>query len=270
MLKARIVTGLVLAPLVLAGLVWLGTTGVAVLIGLVMAAGGFEWAGLCQLEGGPRVLYVLAVAALCALSLAIPLSFILFPALAWWLYATWDLVIHKDQRAGAWRHSSTRLAIGLIVLIPAWRACVALKASDPLHPQWLLLLVFLVWTADTAAYFAGRAFGRRRLAPQVSPGKTVEGVAGGVAAAALLGFGWVMIAGYGHDLAVKTAVFAMVVALFSVVGDLTESKAKRLAGVKDSGHWLPGHGGILDRIDALTAAAPVFVLGIRWLAGDRS
>ena len=270
MLKTRILTGLVLAPLVLAGLFWLNTAGVALLIGAVIAVGGFEWAGLCELQGSLRALYVLGVIALGALSLALPLSIVLFAALGWWLYAAWDLVAHKDQGAGLWRPAHARPLIGLIILIPAWRACVTLKAVDPLHPYWLLLLVLLVWTADSAAYFAGKAFGRHRLAPHVSPGKTVEGLAGGVIGAALLTFSWIMASGRGRALAWEMAGFAIVVALFSVVGDLTESKAKRLAGVKDSGHWLPGHGGILDRIDALTAAAPVFVLGIRWLAGDRS
>ncbi len=270
MLKARIITGLILASLVLAGLFWLNTAGVAALLAVVIAIGAFEWAGLCAVQGARRVLYVLFILGLCGLSVFLPVRAVLIPGVVWWVYAMWDLVVRADGRTGLWRHPGTELLIGVLVLVPAWRACVALKAWNPARPEWLFMLLFLVWAADTVAYFVGRAFGRRRLAPKVSPGKTIEGAAGGLAGAALLVFAWTMAAGYSGGMAVRTAAFAALVAAFSVAGDLVESKGKRLRGVKDSGRLLPGHGGMLDRIDALTAAAPVFVLGIRWLVGDRS
>jgi phosphatidate cytidylyltransferase len=144
----------------------------------------------------------------------------------------------------------------------AWIALVRLHAVPSGGPVLVLALLILVWLADSAAYFTGRAFGRHRLAPVVSPGKTVEGLAGAMAGAAafgaaLAGLGVVDSAGL-----MVTIALCVVVAVLSVAGDLFESFAKRSAGQKDSGHLLPGHGGVLDRIDSLIAAAPVFVLGL--------
>jgi phosphatidate cytidylyltransferase len=145
-------------------------------------------------------------------------------------------------------------------------AAVYLLAADDERPRVLLFLFVLVWVADSAAYFAGSILGRTRLAPHVSPGKTVEGVAGGVLGVVLLAWlcGTMLWKFEGMLLAMWMGL-AAVTALFSVVGDLTESKLKRIAGVKDSGRLLPGHGGVLDRIDALTSAVPVFTLGAIFL-----
>jgi phosphatidate cytidylyltransferase len=159
-----------------------------------------------------------------------------------------------------------RIVGGFLVLVPLWVAAVYLLAADDERPRVLLFLLVLVWVADSAAYFAGSIMGRTKLAPHVSPGKTVEGVAGGVLGVVLLAWlcGTILWKFEGMLLAMWTGL-AAVTALFSVVGDLTESKLKRIAGVKDSGRLLPGHGGVLDRIDALTSAAPVFALGAIFL-----
>lgn len=124
----------------------------------------------------------------------------------------------------------------------------------------LLLCLALVWAADSAAYLVGRRFGRRKLCPQVSPGKTVEGLLGGLVGAALVGLIAGLALGLGGLRLAALVGLATACAAVSVVGDLAESLFKRRAGVKDSGDLLPGHGGVLDRIDALIAAAPLFAL----------
>jgi phosphatidate cytidylyltransferase len=153
---------------------------------------------------------------------------------------------------------------GWLTLVPAWLAVVTLIAVDTRAPWLLLSLLLVIWSADIGAYFCGRAWGRHRLAPLLSPGKTLEGVGGGLGAALLTAFllGSLLWHFDRGALAFWLALCA-VAALFSVAGDLHESLQKRRAGVKDSGHLLPGHGGVFDRIDSLTAAAPVFLAG--WL-----
>ncbi len=176
------------------------------------------------------------------------------------------LLLAVPWLATRWKPASPLpLAIaGWIVLIGAWVAIVELQARSP----WLVLAAMaIVWIADTAAYFAGRAFGRRKLAPQVSPGKTWEGVYGGLAAVAIYALALVPLAADGGYAGAVTPVAVIVwvgcavaLAALSVVGDLCESLLKRQAGVKDSGRLLPGHGGILDRVDALLAAMPAAAL----------
>jgi phosphatidate cytidylyltransferase len=154
--------------------------------------------------------------------------------------------------------------MGFVVLVPPLVAIYTLHAVDPQRPWLLLFGMVLVWVADSAAYFAGHFFGRTKLAPAISPGKTVEGVIGGLVAVALLAWlGNTFVWRYVGEQFFWWLALAGVAAIFSVAGDLLESKFKRAAGVKDSGNLLPGHGGVLDRIDATTAALPVFALG--WL-----
>ncbi len=151
---------------------------------------------------------------------------------------------------------------GILALVPSWLALVRLLHAPPRGPQWVLFMLLLVWVADIGAYFFGRRFGRVRLAPEVSPGKTWEGVLGGAAGSALVaiaGSAWFRIPLFAFVPLCLAAVG------FSIVGDLTESLLKRFAGMKDSGTVLPGHGGVMDRIDSLTGAAPVLLLGLSFL-----
>jgi phosphatidate cytidylyltransferase len=151
---------------------------------------------------------------------------------------------------------------GFLTLVPPWVALVALTRSEPHGANWLLFVLALIWSADIGAYFVGRGFGRIKLAPTVSPGKTWEGVLGGLGFAALTG----AAGAYWSSLPYEAFVpLCIAVAAISVVGDLTVSMFKRATGLKDSGRLFPGHGGILDRIDSINAAAPIFVLGAGWL-----
>ncbi len=186
----------------------------------------------------------------------------LWASLAWWVVALF-MVLSFPRSAAFWRDSRVlRLAFGLLTIIPFFWGMVALRQyqyeSDHFAGSWWLLYVmFLVWGADSGAYMFGRLFGKHKLAPKVSPGKTWEGFAGGLLTSALIS----LLFGLWAPLDIQPGVLltcSIMAALASVLGDLTESMFKREAGIKDSGNLIPGHGGILDRIDSLTAAVPVF------------
>lgn len=265
MLKQRIVTAILLLALLLAAFFLLPTPGLAWVLGVFVAAGAWEWSGLCRWRGIARVGYVLALvvvgAALVAATLSDPRTAYAVYLLAtlWWIYALIDLL--RDG-AGIFRSTPGRVVSGALIIVPVWVAMTWLHATDPRRPLLALFVVMLVGIADTGAYAAGHAFGRVKLAPTISPGKTVEGVIGGAIAVLLAAYFCGTMIWQLQDARLGLWIaLALVTGLISVVGDLTESKMKRIAGVKDSGGLLPGHGGVLDRIDALTAAAPVYALG---------
>lgn len=254
MLRERVITALIMAALVIAAIFWLPPDVTAVVITLVVLAGAWEWSAFAGLQHPvARLVYVAAIGGCIAFVWSKGIDSpranqVLLGALIWWLLATvWVIAMPSRSSRG-----STVLA-GVLVLVPAWLALVHLHR---IAPYWLLFLLLLVVAADVGAYFVGRRFGRRKLAPQVSPGKTWEGVFGGVLAAGLMA----AIGAAVLPVAVMpfVAVCAVVV-LAAVIGDLTESLFKRHAGLKDSGTILPGHGGVLDRVDSVTAAAPVFL-----------
>ncbi len=271
MLKYRILTALILVPVFIGALFYLGPTGIAVLFGIVVAAGAWEWGGFAGLGFMARMSYLVpvlalgsaAIAALFGDTAAMPLTGMVAVGALFWLFALFAMA---TPGGGAhqflYRSVAGKLLAGLVALDLAWLSAAALHLLDPRRP-WLILFVFLlVWTADTFAYFAGHKFGRHKLAPSVSPGKTIEGVIGGLLGVlALSVIAGVFVWQWRGNQWVAWLLLAIVTALVSVVGDLVESQYKRIAGVKDSGSILPGHGGVLDRVDALIAALPVFLLG---------
>jgi phosphatidate cytidylyltransferase len=266
MLKERLLTAAVLLPLLLGlmfyapNLVWGAATGIAICVAAI------EWARLCRLGKAGRAGFTALVAASAAAWLAadavphwqepraaalqslLALAMVFWVAVApCWLYFGWRVT-----------NRTVLLAVGWMVLVPAWVSAVVLQQT----PALLLLALSMVWLADTAAYFAGRRFGRHKLAPRISPGKTVEGLIGAYA----LVFVYVLVVsltlrpGAPAEQRIALVIFAMVLTTLSVGGDLFESWMKRQAGAKDSGRLLPGHGGVLDRIDSLTAAMPFAAL----------
>jgi phosphatidate cytidylyltransferase len=276
-LRQRLLTALILIPLVVAGVLGLATGPLAGVFAAIILLAGWEWAALAGLSATPlRVAYLalLGLLLLAVAPLAIPASaalWLLGPVLGGWLLAAaWVLTYQRTagtrpSAPGPW---ALRL-IGVAVLVPPWLALVALHGSGAHGPWLVLFLLVLIWTADSGAYFAGRRWGRRKLATQVSPGKSLEGVAGALllgglfalAAGAGLGYAGPALAGF--------VLLGLVTVAVSVLGDLFESLVKRYGAVKDSGGLLPGHGGVLDRIDSLTAAAPLFAVGLAWLGGAR-
>ncbi len=267
MLKTRIITAAVLIVLLLIVVLWLPPAATWIAMTVVVLAGAWEWSAFLRLRTLPaRVLYVAVVAAclpiLWQLTQDAPARlWVLLLALLWWVAALLWVII-APHRVAPW---SAALA-GILALAPAWMALVRLRIDVPRGSQWLLFAMCLVWAADVGAYFAGRAFGRTKLAPQVSPGKTWEGVLGGLALAALValwGSWWFAVP------ALQLVPICLGVVAISVVGDLTESLLKRFAGLKDSGTLFPGHGGVMDRIDSLTSAMPVLLLGLMALGVAR-
>lgn len=266
MLKQRIITALILLPIALCGFFLLEGSAFALFIGLVVTLGGWEWARLAGFnEQSMRVAYAAAVALMLFVMHLLPglAPWILGASVLWWGIATY-LVLTYPRSSDHWASAACKLVIGLLILLPAWQGLVLIK-QEPLG-NWLIMAVMvLVWGADIGAYFSGRAFGRRKLAPLVSPGKSWEGVYGGLALSLII----TVLVGFFRDWTVaelfKGLIGAALIVFISVVGDLTESMFKRQSGIKDSSNLLPGHGGVLDRIDSLTAAIPVFAV-LLWMA----
>lgn len=273
MLRQRVFTALLLAAAFLAGVYYLPLPALAAAFALVVALGAWEWAPLAGLPGrSAQVCYsLLALAGTYALYRYGGFGGLLTreqiqPVLGlgclWWCFALlW--VRAFPASAGLWNSRLVRAAMGLLILLPAWFAAVYLLHIEG-RGAVMVVLVLLVATADIGAYFVGRRFGRHALAPHVSPGKTWEGFWGGVFAVSLLSVAlWSLLpARFDHLSLVAAVVVALSTSLASVLGDLTVSMVKRESGVKDSSSLLPGHGGLLDRLDSLCAAAPTFALGL--------
>lgn len=259
-LRSRIMTALLLAAVILGVLLLLPAVVAVAIILLIFLAGAWEWAGLAgRGDGMARLPYVLAIAGAVGLAWMASASFgnlrsLLVLVAIWWAVAL-VLLLSNSRQGGR----ALVFVAGFFVLVPAAVGLCRLVQIEPGGRQLLLYLIVLVAAADVGAYFGGRAFGRHKLAPAVSPGKTWEGFAAGMlasAAAAWAGARW-----FGVPVAPWLAL-SMVAAAASVLGDLVESYFKRRAGLKDSGRMLPGHGGMLDRIDSITAAGPLFLLGL--------
>lgn len=260
MLRLRVITALLLAPLALLVILWIPHDYTAGVLALLVLAGAWEWSAFPGFtHSAVRVIYVAVLGACMAALWWLGVSHgqldaVLDAALLWWLVALFWVAFFPARMS----RIAAALA-GLLVLVPAWLALVRLHDHAP---RLVLFIVLLVVAADVGAYFAGRRFGRHKLAPQVSPGKTWEGVFGGLGAAAIMA--WIGVVWFNVGAPTFVALCAVVFAA-SVVGDLTESLFKRHAGLKDSGNLLPGHGGVLDRVDSVTAAAPVFLVGLERL-----
>lgn len=262
-LRTRIVTGAVLAVVLLAVVLGLPPVATVAVLTLLVVAGAWEWSAFLRLKSvSRRVAYVALVVLLLALAWQASAAphmrdLILAGAVVWWL-AAFLWVALAPRWVSPW---SAGLA-GVLALVPSWVAMVHLRLSLPHGAEWVLFALLLVWVADIGAFFVGRRFGRIRLAPEVSPGKTWEGALGGLAVSALVavaGAAWFRVA------LLPFLPLCLAAVGFSIVGDLTESLLKRFAGMKDSGSILPGHGGVMDRIDSLTGAAPVLLLGLTLL-----
>lgn len=269
MLKQRVITASILAILVIWAVLKLPVAGFGAALLAVILPGAWEWTRLAGLrKTRNRWLYV---GGILALILAVwPLldsttfvnSLLVLSVLGW---CGALLGLRRYARHPEHQDQPLQISIaGVVVLVAPWIALMGLRSE--FGPNHVLFLLLLIWAADVGAYFAGRRWGRRKLAPAISPGKTWEGVAGAGAAALILALLGAALLGEGARWPAFMAVCLITVG-FSIAGDLFESMIKRQCGVKDSGSLLPGHGGVLDRVDSLTAAAPVFLLGLYGIAG---
>lgn len=272
MLKQRIITAVLIVLVIFAALAYLSTAALSGVFALAFLLASWEWANLSGFVSRiGRSLYI----ASCGLVMAfvawqsgllaehnvLVLRDIFVAACLWWAIALlW--VKSYPTSAGLWGSKVARSVMGLLVLVPAWLALSYLRYL-PEGIYLILVVIGLVVAADVGAYFTGRAFGKAKLAPAVSPGKSWAGFWGGLASCvSLMAILWQVWPG-GMPIGLVAALcLALITGLASVLGDLLESMVKRHRGIKDSGNLLPGHGGIMDRIDSITAAAPVFALGL--------
>ena len=267
----RVLTALLLIPLALFIILGPSTPVFALLVAVAFLVGAWEWTRLsglahpmaragvlavfaaifvaCWWAGGPRLWGALAVV-----------------GVLWWLLACLWLRRFAFAAAPTPENRRLKLLAGLFVMVPAWAALVLIHRIPPHGHWWTFLALAIVWAADIGAYFAGRFFGRRKLAPQISPGKTWAGVYGAFVAAGLVVAVGSWLLGVRDARMVGLVVLAALTVAASIVGDLFESLMKRHAGMKDSGQIFPGHGGLLDRLDSVFAAMPVFALGL-WALG---
>ena len=267
MLKQRIITAVIFGTIIVLAVFKLPNHLLAVIFALITLLGAWEWANLI---GIPhliwKIIYVVFVGALLAATWIFAEPYhvrkILLVAGLWWAGVVLMLAVYEPN----WLQTDWLQIVlgfsGFIVLVPAWLALTILHKQGPIM---LMFVLALVWVADIAAYFVGKRFGKNKLAPELSPGKSREGLWGALVASLILAVLGMRIFELDKSLWIYFGCLCLATALISVVGDLYESLLKRMAGVKDSGKILPGHGGVLDRIDSLTAAAPGFALGLYWM-----
>ncbi|MGY1520899.1 phosphatidate cytidylyltransferase [Luteimonas sp. A482] len=285
MTRTRVLAALTMAPLAIGGVLLLPTPWLVAVTAILFLVALWEWFRLSDIDDTLQrtVLLLANLLLMAALVWASPNdsggSLVLFKLVSmlgvvWWLLAMlwlrhYDFASDHDTHARVFK-----LAAGTAAVVPAWCALAVLHAGDPEPTSWplvsqghvwLLTALMIVWATDTGAYFAGRRFGRRKLAPRISPNKTVEGMLGGVAAGVAVALTMAPLAGASVGQLPLVALAALATVLFSVVGDLFESLLKRHVGAKDSGTLIPGHGGVLDRIDSVLAALPVFAVAKIWL-----
>jgi phosphatidate cytidylyltransferase len=267
MLLQRVLTAMVLTPLAILIILLPPTAVFAAIVALAFLAALWEWSGLSGLTSRAWRIGVLVVAAgvfalLWWVHATAFAPWLLGAGVAWWLLACLWLRHFAFAAAPTRENLALKLLAGAFVVFPAWIALVSIHAREPHGHWWTLLALVIVWVSDIGAYFSGRAFGKRKLAPQISPGKTWAGAYGAMLAGVLVAElgGWLL--GVRGGKLVALALLAALTVAISIVGDLLESLMKRHAQVKDSGTIFPGHGGLMDRLDSVFAALPVFAAGL--------
>ncbi|MGJ8681741.1 phosphatidate cytidylyltransferase [Paraglaciecola sp.] len=287
MLKQRILTAVILAPLALMAILFLPLVSFQVVIALVVGLGAWEWSSMSGITRKfTKVSYAILVTAICLLlAFMLPTDmiwyqgklnslyhYILSLAALWWLISLAMIIVYPRFSSIWYCSKPIRGIFGFFTLIPTWVAVISLRTSlydvDPFYGASLIFYVLgIVWAADIGAFFVGIKFGKHKLRPLVSPGKTLEGLMGGIFASSLI----IAFAATHYQFDTSRMWLHVVIGALTVgvsaLGDLNESMFKRCAGIKDSGTLLPGHGGIMDRIDSLTAAFPVFAFCyVTWMA----
>jgi phosphatidate cytidylyltransferase len=270
--RTRITAALVMAPIAIAGILLLPTPYLAVAVAAILLMALWEWSALAGLTDKiPRALYLLGNA-LMMMALAwgsgrglFALKLISLIGAAWWCLLLLWLWQYEFAKADTAVNRSLKLMAGSLLVIPAWCALSWLHGSTSNGPYWALFAVAIASIADSGAYFAGVKFGKHKLAPKISPGKTWEGVVGGVLAIIIMTVAVTPLFGVQWNQLSALLSLTLIATFFSIVGDLFESLMKRHSGFKDSSDLIPGHGGLMDRIDSMLAVLPIFVIGKSWL-----
>jgi phosphatidate cytidylyltransferase len=262
-IRQRVISALFIALLLIGAVLLLPAFWSAAALSGVLLVAGWEWSGFL---GGRnalvRTVFVVGTAVLCALWWRSTGSSASLRVALWFALLFWSLALLWVFFFPRWVNRAVVAAAGMLALSLAWLALVRMRLDLDQGGHAVMYSLLIVWLADSGAYFAGRALGVRKLAPDVSPGKTWAGLWGGLLACALLA----ALVAWAANVPLQALLpVTLVAGVFSVVGDLTESLCKRFAGLKDSGSLIPGHGGVLDRFDSLLAAAPLLMLGIELL-----
>lgn len=266
-LAKRVITASILAPLFILLVLFLPSIGVAIIFAFIILYSGYEWCNLINItDPTKKRIYLAGVAFQVFVAFYIlkyTPSFI--PIMALIIFLMWCIAFYKIIHYAKQQKITSfyvKTLAGLIILPTAWVTLTALHSMNEKGPEWVVSLLLLIWIADSGAYFSGKQWGKRKLAPVVSPGKTWEGVYGAI----LFSFIFSIASGFWFNLNQNQIILyiclCLITVIYSIIGDLSESVLKRESGLKDSGHLLPGHGGILDRIDSLLAAAPIYYLGL--------
>ncbi|MCK5718413.1 MAG: phosphatidate cytidylyltransferase [Thiomargarita sp.] len=272
MLKQRLLTAIILIPVTIWIILFAEYFMFAAFISLFVILAAWEWARLCGWNTSlSRGIYSLFIASILALTywkwhsnIAHIFDILLLTSVCWLFAGIW-IIIYNKQLVKLPNIPIFKGGLGFIILVPAWMALLLLRSEG--NGKWVLFLLVLIWTADSGAYFAGKRWGKTKLAVNISPGKTWEGVIGAMLASSILSVIYInLFPANSLIFSLLFVLLCLITVVFSILGDLVESLFKRQVGVKDSGNLLPGHGGILDRIDSITAAAPIFVMGLALLA----
>lgn len=262
MLKHRLITALVLVPVLIVMIWFLPMPWFAILAGIIMAWAAWEWSGFFEASTLLiRIGYVVFIVVMLVVTYFLPIEWVLWVTLLAWIWAAAAVIRYQnDEPPLGLEKFWGRALLGIFAIVPCWLSINVLR-EDIGGPVWLLFGLILVWVLDIGAYFAGKRWGKKPLMSRVSPNKTWEGFYGGVAV--MFVFAFIICLAFRVPLHrfVMILVLSIIVGLFAVFGDLVESLLKRQVGLKDSGKGLPGHGGILDRIDSVLAALPIFTLG---------
>lgn len=261
MLIPRIITAIILIALTFAGIFYLSPLGFSLIAALLIMLAAWEYtAFFWQAKLIERCAFLLLLLLIGSFTQMFPAKPILLLSGIWWVVALFLLFFYSQKSQLLLNANFWPWLMGICIFIPCYTGLVELRSSYGIG--YLIYILLIVWAADVGAYFVGKYYGNKLLAPIISPKKTIAGVYGGVAAALIVA----VIGGWWLQLTLIKWLYLIplvgITVLWSIVGDLFESMLKRQAKIKDSGQWLPGHGGIYDRIDSLTAAIPIFTLGL--------
>lgn len=267
MFKLRLLSTVVLVPLVVAAILLLPSIYIAIGSTLAFGVAAWEWLQMTQLRDSKPTLFILLISlfavAYSLLAAGLSPTWLFYPAVLWWLVALIGVCFYPNGTE-IWRGLLLQPIIGLIMFVPAWLAFNSLHAKLVYGPQLVLLGCVLVWGSDIGAYCFGKLWGKKKLAPQVSPGKTWAGFYGALTTGCLVMLAYHLIFTPAFSLG-GGIILAIATVMFAVIGDLVESMLKRIYGFKDSGNLIPGHGGMYDRLDSMLAAFPIYFLGLQIL-----
>jgi len=272
LLLSRVITALFLLPLAISGILFLPTNYFALIVAVIFIIGAHEWTKIALISPIYNLIFIISFTLLMLLlwttSIAISsqLHWIIFFAVVFWLVSIY-FIINFPRHKTLWSNNLIlKFLVGYMVLLPSWYALVLLKDLDKVYffntqvtgSELVLIMMVMIWVADTGAYFSGKKWGKTKLIPNVSPGKTRQGAYGAILSNCLISVVFVFSISQDILSSIYMAAFAAIIVMISIVGDLFESMYKRNSNIKDSGKILPGHGGVLDRIDSLTSVAPIF------------